>query len=53
MAQTILIIDDETKLRNLIRVYLEQEGYRIVEAANGRAALYSARHEKPDLISLT
>ena len=52
MAQTILIVDDEAKLRDLIRVYLEQEGYRVVEAEHGRAALYVARTEKPDLIIL-
>ena len=52
MTQTILIVDDEKKLRDLIRVYLEQEGYRVVEAGNGREALYVARYEKPDLIIL-
>lgn len=52
MAQTILVIDDEAKLRYLIRVYLEQEGYRVVEASHGREALYVARIEKPDLIIL-
>jgi len=52
MTQTILVVDDEKKLRDLIRVYLEQEGYRVVEAGNGREALYVARYEKPDLIIL-
>jgi DNA-binding response OmpR family regulator len=52
MTQTILLVDDETKLRDLIRVYLEQEGYRVVEAGHGREALYVARVEKPDLIIL-
>ncbi|MCL5999669.1 MAG: response regulator transcription factor [Chloroflexi bacterium] len=52
MTQTILVVDDETHLREMIRVYLEQEGYRVVEAANGRDALFTARHEKPDLIIL-
>ena len=52
MTQTILVVDDEAKLRQMIRVYLEQEGYRVVEAANGREALYVARYEKPDLIIL-
>src|SRR5512147_1886982 len=52
MTQTILVVDDEKKLRDLIRVYLEQEGYRVVEAAHGREALYVARYEKPDLIIL-
>ncbi len=50
--QTVLIVDDERKLRDMIRVYLEQEGYRVVEAANGREALYVARQEKPDLVIL-
>ncbi len=52
MPQSILVVDDEQKLRKMIRVYLEQEGYRVVEAANGREALYVARYEKPDLVIL-
>jgi DNA-binding response OmpR family regulator len=52
MAPTILVVDDEKKLRDMLRVYLEQEGYRVVEAGNGREALYIARYEKPDLIIL-
>jgi DNA-binding response OmpR family regulator len=52
MIQTILVVDDERKLRDMIRVYLEQEGYRVIEAGNGREALYVARIEKPDLIIL-
>ncbi|CAN5537591.1 response regulator transcription factor [soil metagenome] len=52
MTQTILVVDDEAKLRDMIRVYLEQDGYRVVEASNGREALYVARYEKPDLIIL-
>lgn len=52
MIRTILVADDKINIRNLVRDYLEQEGYRVVTAANGREALYSARHEKPDLILL-
>ena len=52
MTKTILVVDDEAKLRDMITVYLKQEGYRVVAAANGREALYVARHEKPDLIIL-
>jgi DNA-binding response OmpR family regulator len=52
MTQTILVIDDEAKLRDMIRIYLEQEGYRVVQAMNGREALYVARVEKPDLVIL-
>lgn len=52
VAQTILVVDDEIRLRDMLRVYLEKEGYRVVEAGNGREALYVARYEKPDLIIL-
>lgn len=52
MLQNILVVDDEAKLRKMLRVYLEQEGYGVIEAANGRDALFIARSEKPDLIIL-
>jgi DNA-binding response OmpR family regulator len=52
MPHTILVVDDEAKLRDMLRLYLEQEGYRVVEAGHGREALYVARYEKPDLIIL-
>lgn len=52
MPKTILIVDDKANIRNLVREYLEAEGFRVVTAANGREALYTARHEKPELILL-
>jgi DNA-binding response OmpR family regulator len=39
-------------VRTLVREYLEQEGYSVVTAENGRSALYAARHSRPDLILL-
>ena len=50
--QTILVVDDKAGVRTLVREYLEQEGYRVCTAENGRDALYAARYEKPDLILL-
>ncbi|MBN1315000.1 MAG: response regulator transcription factor [Anaerolineales bacterium] len=50
--QTILVVDDEAKIVNLLRAYLEDAGYRVVTAGDGREALFAARHEKPDLIIL-
>ena len=50
--KTILVADDKANIRNLVRDYLEAENFRVVIAANGREALYSARAEKPDLILL-
>ena len=52
MAKTVLVVDDKTNVRTLLREYLSEEGFRVVTAANGREALYTARHEKPDLILL-
>ena len=52
MSQCILVVDDKLSLRQLVRSYLEGEGYRVVEATNGREALFVARHERPDLIIL-
>lgn len=52
MPKTILVVDDEAKLRQMIRVYLEQENYHVVEADNGRDAIFVAREAKPDLIIL-
>lgn len=50
--KTILVVDDKANIRNLVREYLEAEGFRVMIAANGREALYAARAEKPDLILL-
>src|SRR5512138_1022539 len=50
--KTILVADDKANIRNLVREYLEAEGFHVVIASNGREALYTARAEKPDLILL-
>lgn len=52
MPQTILIVDDEKRMVSLLKSYLEQEGYRVVAAYNGREALEAARKETPDLVVL-
>ena len=52
MAKTILVVDDEERLLSLVKAYLEQGGFRVVTARNGRNALFIARQEKPDLILL-
>jgi two-component system alkaline phosphatase synthesis response regulator PhoP len=52
MSKTILVVDDNERLRTLVKAYLTQEGYQVVTAVNGRDALFVAREEKPDLIVL-
>ena len=52
MSKTILVVDDNERLRTLVKAYLTQEGYRVVTAGDGREALFVARQENPDLIVL-
>ena len=52
MAETILVVDDEAHIRELICLYLKQAGFETVEADNGRAALELARAHDPGLIIL-
>ena len=52
MTKTVLVVDDEKRLCDLVRAYLTQEGFRVVTAGNGQEALFVARHEKPDVILL-
>jgi two-component system alkaline phosphatase synthesis response regulator PhoP len=52
MNETILVVDDEPKIVKQAGDYLEQGGFRVVTAADGKMALTVARHERPDLIVL-
>ncbi|MDO2386914.1 response regulator [Mycobacterium avium subsp. hominissuis] len=52
MSPTVLVVDDEKKLRTLVREYLEREGYAVLEAADGQTALDLARTAGPDLVLL-
>jgi len=52
VPQTILVVDDERDIVELVRYNLAQAGYRVVSALDGRQAVESARREHPDLIVL-
>lgn len=52
MAPLILIAEDDADIRSLLRLYLEGEGFRVAEAADGAAALDLARAEPPDMAIL-
>lgn len=52
MAPLILIAEDNPEIRGLLRLYLEGEGLRVLEAENGDEALARARAENPDLAIL-
>jgi DNA-binding response OmpR family regulator len=49
---TILVVDDETTVREVVRKYLEHDGYRVIEAETGGQALAYLRDHRPDLIVL-
>jgi len=52
MARTILVVEDETTLRETLADALEVEGFRVVAAADGREALARFRADRPDLVLL-
>ena len=52
MPETILIADDEANIRDLARLYLEKEGFRVRTAVDGAAALEEVRRDPPALLVL-
>ena len=46
----MLVVDDEERIRQIIRKYAEFEGYQVEEASNGMQAVHICRHENFDLI---
>jgi DNA-binding response OmpR family regulator len=48
----ILVVEDEPRLRDLLRLYLERDGYAVTEAGDGAAALAAYDAEPPDLVIL-
>jgi DNA-binding response OmpR family regulator len=52
MAATILLVEDERKLRDLVRSYLERAGFTVLSTASGAEALSLAASAAPDLLVL-
>lgn len=50
--RTILVVDDEAGLRELVRINLEHEGYAVHQAENGVECLNAVREQLPDLVIL-
>ncbi len=48
--RTILVVDDEFGLVDVLVAFLEAEGYRVVTGANGRRGLERLTEQKPDLV---
>lgn len=51
-GRRVLVVDDEARLRELVRTYLEQEGFEVEELSDGRAALDRIRAGGIDLLVL-
>jgi DNA-binding response OmpR family regulator len=49
---TVLVVDDEPKIRDIVRRYLEADGFAVTEQGDGPGALAAAREQRPDLIVL-
>lgn len=50
--QTVLVIDDEVQIRRLLRLTLEANGYKVIEAASGKDGLVEAATRRPELVIL-
>ena len=50
--QKILIADDEAQIREILRIYFEKEGFEVIEAEDGAAAILKVQSEKPDILLL-
>ncbi|MCA9909517.1 MAG: response regulator, partial [Anaerolineae bacterium] len=51
-SKTIVVIDDEATIRDVVHRYLEVDGFRVVEAEDGHQALDVLRDQRVDLILL-
>src|SRR4030043_2146911 len=52
MMSRVLVGEDDPGIVKLVRAYLEQAGYSVLTAQEGKKALHIARHDKPDLVIL-
>ncbi len=52
MSGKVLVVDDEADAREFVRAVLEDEGWEVVEAENGRTGLQKVRDQSPDLLVL-
>lgn len=51
-AKTILVVDDDPEIRQMLQFRLEKRGYRVITAPDGEQALTEATKARPDLIVL-
>ena len=52
MAKRVLVVDDEKKIVDIVKAYLERDGFSVATAYNGRSALEAVKRSSPDIIIL-
>ena len=52
MSDTILVVDDEQRIIDLAKMYLDQDGYKVMSATDGVSALSKILEDKPSLVIL-
>lgn len=52
MQQKVLIVEDETKIREIVKIYLERDGFLVYEASTGLEGLEVFQEVEPDLVIL-
>jgi len=51
-GRSILVVDDEPRIAQIVTAYLQRDGYQVFQAADGQKAIEIARAERPDLLIL-
>ncbi|MCG8418640.1 MAG: response regulator [Proteobacteria bacterium] len=51
-STTVLVVDDDPEILNMLNIRLSNAGYRVVTASDGEIALQHAEHEKPRVVVL-
>ena len=52
MAKKVLVVEDDSNIAELLRLYLEREGYTVLEAENGVEGIKKWKSDKPDMLLL-
>lgn len=52
MTATVLVVEDDDSVRDVVRRYLEHDGYQVLLASDGRTGLRTAQADTPDLVVL-
>ena len=52
MARKVLVVEDDRNISDLIRMYLEKEGFEVITAFDGGSAVEKFRENQPDIVLL-